>query len=254
MKLQSLFLVFLLLSAPVFSSPLPDFPFITVTGRANAELPPDKAILTFNVTKYDKNPQKALQRLGRNAAELLKMLKQHGIKKDQVESYHINKSADRKRDENYPYLPATGPVIGYQFVQSFKVYLDDISGYSKIMAALMSMKNVSQLLPEFDIDTRIEVEEELMAKAGADARHKAQLMAKGLGVRLLSVYAISADDLSLSSFFTRFGLKEKYALELAAAKAMKADFADEILFVPKTIRVSKSVNVVYKIEASALND
>lgn len=89
------------------------------------------------------------------------------------------------------------------------------------------------------------IEVELIKEAAAKAKQKAKHMASGLGVRLGSVFAFN-DSGSYASFFATFGLSTDRSGYLA--KAMRSEAENSKAFIPQYIEVSKSINVVYKIQ------
>jgi hypothetical protein len=88
------------------------------------------------------------------------------------------------------------------------------------------------------------VEEELTAKACANARRNAEQMAQGLAVELGSVFAISEDASAFADPWGAF-------TDRWDSRDVKFDIANDSkdsFFVPSTITFGKSVNVLFKIK------
>lgn len=146
---------FLLASLWLFSlsspaSPLPDFPFVAVTGSASQQVAPDQARLTFSLSTFDQNSEVAQARLNNTANAVLALLKKHGVAQAQITAFELDKSEKRRRDEHYNQLD----VLGYDLSRRFSVRLDDLSVYPALMAQLYALNGVHNLSTEFDISTR----------------------------------------------------------------------------------------------------
>lgn len=239
---------FLLASLGLFSlsspaSPLPDFPFVAVTGSASQQVAPDQARLTFSLSTFDQNSEVAQARLNNTANAVLALLKKHGIAQTQITAFELDKSEKRRRDEQYNQLD----VLGYDLRRRFLVRLNDLDAYPALMTQLYALNGVHELSTEFDISTRDSTETALVAAAAADARKKASQLAEGLGVKIHSVFAFN-DSGSFPSFFATFGISAEGSSQFAVSAARMADGDGEpAVLIPQSIEVSKTVNVIYKI-------
>jgi uncharacterized protein YggE len=225
------------------ASPLPDFPFVAVTGSASQQVAPDQARLTFSLSTFDQNSDVAQARLNNTANAVLALLKKHGIAQTQITAFELDKSEKRRRDEQYNQLD----VLGYDLRRRFLVRLNDLHAYPALMTQLYALNGVHELSTEFDISTRDSTETALVAAAAADARKKANQLAEGLGVKIHSVFAFN-DSGSFPSFFATFGFAGQASNRNRVAAGAMADSAGEpAVLIPQSIEVSKTVNVIYKI-------
>ena len=156
---------------------------------------------------------------------------------------------DIKRDVNRDSGYKRTTILGYEVSQTFKLEITDLSNYSTFIDRLITLGNIDRIYPKFDVTNKKEIERELVAEAGKDARQKADDLANAMGVKVKSVYAINQDE-SFNYYFAKFGLQEtvKVGGELYADMAMGAPDRSMNMMVPKYIRVEKKVNVVYKIK------
>lgn len=240
MKVLSLFFT-LIFSFSSFASPLPDFPFVTVTGSSNIKVAPNTANLTFNIVIYDKNSDSGKLTLDNTSLEVINLFNKFDVDKSNITSSEISKRAKRNRDNNYQELE----VIGYEFTQHFEVTLDNLKNFSEISASLLMINHIENLNSHFDINNRDAVEIELIKEAAQKAKLKATQMAAGLGVTIDSVFAFN-DTGSFPSFFATFGLNEQAYRTMRARQVLRGN-QQSALMVPQFIEVSKTVNVVYKI-------
>jgi uncharacterized protein YggE len=234
-------LVLSVFSVSTFASSIPDFPFVTVTGESVRKVEPDNAKLSFYIITFDKEAVNAKLTLDKTSKEVVKLLKANDVQEKDIISSELNKRVKRARDKSYNELG----ILGYDFIQRFEVTLHNLKRYSELTNALLATNNVENIASQFDFSKRDLVEVELIKEAAAKAKQKAKHMASGLGVRLGSVFAFN-DSGSYASFFAKFGLSTDRSGYLA--KAMRSEAENSNAFIPQYIEVSKSINVVYKIQ------
>ena len=234
--------IFLLaLSSYAYSSSIPDFPFVTVTGESTRKVAPDNAVINLEVVTFAKNSLIANEDLNKAVQKILTILKQRNVSTNAITSYEIRKEIKRARGKDgYNSLD----ILGYEVSQTFEIKLDNLEHYSTIASELIKTNNVRSIASDFDTKNRETIEVELITEAGEKAKLKAKQMALGLGVKIGSVFAIN-DSGSFDSFFATFGLNGEYGISYSKSYA-SADAGSR--FVPKHIEISKSINVVYKLE------
>ena len=89
---------------------------------------------------------------------------------------------------------------------------------------------------------------DLIAKAAAEAREKADVMAKGLGVSIDSVFAFN-DTGSFQTFFSTFGLRgEDVGQRMMRERIGVSGSRVNDIFMPQSIQITKKVNVIYKLK------
>lgn len=232
-------LFLMVLSLNSYSSNLPDFPFVTVTGESMKKVTPDKVTVGFYVTTFDKEAEDAQKSLNDSSNKAVSILSKYKIPLKNITSFEINKRAKRSRDKDYNELA----ILGYEFTQRFEVVIDNLKQYSEITNDLLSINHVENIESHFDSAAREKIEAELIKHAAQKAKLKAEQMSEGLGVELGQVFAFN-DAGSFSSFFASFGIKN----ETRAYAMMRSPTSSPNIFVPQYIEVKKSINVIYKLK------
>ncbi len=240
-KLASLLIVLTVFFQTTANANTPDFPFLTVTGEAELNIAPDKATLTFSLLAVDEKADKALTTVTNRSVEIVKYLTSKKIKKKEIESYQITKNAIRERGQNYNELQ----IKGYEVTQNFKITLNDLEQFTAILEKLLSLQNVEHINTQFDVKDRKSFEEKLVIKAGNDAYERASRLAKSVGAKIESVYAIN-DQQSYSDYVTRFNLNDNYSNVAMRMSEGKVGARGEF-FIPQEITVNRQVHVIYKI-------
>jgi uncharacterized protein YggE len=234
------YIILLAISSNVFSSPIPDFPFVTVTGDSIRKVAPDSAVINLQVLTFAKESSKAHDDLNKTIQDILTILKKNGVSTKNISSYEIRKDTKRARKKNgYNNLD----ILGYELSQTFEVKLENLEYYSTITSELTKINNVEDIASKFDVSNRENIEIELITEAGKKAKLKAKQMALGLGVKIDSVFAIN-DSGSYKSFFATFGLNTGGGINFNSPSMSVVNS----MFIPKYIEISKSINVVYKLE------
>lgn len=220
---------------------LPDFPFIYAQGFAQKEIPPNIAELNFLLKTFDENPDKAFKSLQQQSLELIKLFKEIGIADDNIESFEIKKTTIRE-NKNYQELK----VLGYDVSQRFNLKLHDLDQYSELMNKLISYRNISDFNSKFDVAERKEIEESLLIDACAESKNRAKNMANSVGGRLDSVFAVSENG--FNAIENAYGLSgSSDRMDRMFAKSSFNSNAPNLTFIPSSIKIEKSVNVIYKL-------
>lgn len=228
-------IIFLMFICNVWSSEFPDFPFISVQGKATQEVAPDTATINVDLSVFDKTSEGSMKQLKIASQKILGTLDEFEIDKDAIEATKVNKREVRERGPNNTMLA----VLGYEMSRNFSIELDKIDDYSAIAGRLLKIDGLSNVNTHFDVSNRDEIEAELTAQAGENARLEAKRMTKGLGVDVGAVYAIRQ-----GRQYSSFGASHEYSAILS--KRRGGDSA-MILFAPKTISIDRQLNVIFRL-------
>lgn len=241
MKQPMLGLVFCcMVPGGVVASPVPDFPFITVTGSAQLEVEPDTAQLRLVIRATESTAEQATTAVYRQGNALLDFLKSKDVELDAIEAAQINKEATY---QDY----SSRTITGYSATQPVTVQLKSIEHFVDIMDYLFKQPNIFSIQSQFGSSKQADYETELMAKAGADARKRAEQLSAAQGVALHSVFAISEGSRNWGSLAGDFGFGggAVYGPQMrASADGMESSS----LVMPKSIQLQQSVNVIYRLE------
>jgi len=250
-NMKNLFLIMVLCIANcAFASEILNFPYLVASGSAEIKVAPDSAKISFSVTEFSKDAKEAGIKVFKQGQAVLAIAKELGIPKEQVTSSEYTKRTKRKRDDHYNDLD----ILGYDVSQDYVIEIKKIEQYTLLADQLLKLGNIENIRTSFDVSNRQAIESDLTKQATKDARKKANDLADGMGVKIISVHALS-QDFSLSAYQAIFGVREYQGAnmsppEFVAPPALDfvPDSAASNMFVPKTIEISKSVNVVFKIK------
>jgi uncharacterized protein YggE len=222
---------------------------LIVSGSAEIKVQPDSAKISFSVTEFNKDAKEASLKVFKQGQAILAIANELGIPKEQVTSSEYRKTTKRKRDDHYNDLD----ILGYDVSQDYTIEINKIAQYSTLADQLLKLGNLENIRTSFDISNRQALEGDLLKQATKDAKRRANNLADGMGVKVISVHALS-QDFSLSSYQSVFGVRDYSGVmappEFAPPPSLDfvPDSAGSNMFVPKTIELRTSVNVVFKIK------
>jgi uncharacterized protein len=226
-----------LLAANLAASPIPDFPFIAVAGRASREVAPDKAAIVFTVLFHAKESEEAVRQVNETLKALVSGLTELGVTEKDVRAHDLNKVAVREKSGDYNQLN----ILGYDVSREVKVVINDLKRYPAVIRRMMNTNNVTSVSSDFDVNNREQIEAELMIKACQDARKRADQMAKSVGTKVSGVFAVS--DKELYDVGERFGFGYSGVFRDGAPPE-----EDVPVFVPSTIELVSNVDVLYRLD------
>lgn len=245
MKLNdSAILIGCLFSMTAQASPVPDFPFITVTGSATLGVEPDMAQIRLMIRANENTAEQATNAVYGQGNALLDYLKSKGVELNAIEAAQINKEATY---QDY----SSRTITGYSATQAVSVALATIEHYVEIMDYLFKQPNIFSIQGQFGSSKQASYEMELMAKAGADARNRAEQLSAAQGVSLHSVFAISEGSRNWGNLAGDFGFGGGgvYGAQLRASADGMASVDKSSLVLPKHIQLQQSVNVIYRLKS-----
>jgi uncharacterized protein len=228
-----------LLVGAVHATDWPSEPFVYAIGEAERNVPPDNSTITFTVSAFAERPEDAVKVVFDRAAEVARIFLEAGVSRDDIDAHQISKSIVRKRDDDIE-----SNYLGYDVNQEFTIRLRDLTKYGGVLDQLLSTSNVSWIHAQFDTTHRNEIEAEMVAAASADAKRRAESMARGMGASLEKVFA--ASESPLESAGAQFGLGADYD----ARRLPQAAYARprDTIFVPTSLRIGKRVYAIFFIK------
>jgi uncharacterized protein len=227
-----------------FANNLPDFPFVVAKGFAEVEVKPDVATIQLRIEAVAPESDLALGKVNIATTAVINAIEKYKIPLENITATDIEKSTRRNRGGSMNQLE----VIGYQVSRNMTINLDDISHYAELMSDIVSIDNIYNANASFDVKKRNEIKASLMQSASDDAKQRAHQMAESLGTKIHSVYAISESN-SFDSLFASFGAQSyQSARPEMRAKMIQSSTGGTLMFVPKSINISKSINVVFRIK------
>ena len=215
---------------------------IRVTGNGLIRLQPDTTCITMTLTGLDPDYGEALRRSGADAETLRGVLTGFGFARTDLKTvrFHVDTEYEGYQDEDGSYRQRFS---GYRFRHVLKVEFDsDSDRLGKILYALANCG----VTPEFRISYTVRDQEAaknaLLGKAVADAREKAELLARAGGVALRDIQTIDYSWGAVS--FESAPLFDGVMAKSRMAAGASCDPGIE----PDEIEVSDTVTVTWEIQ------
>ena len=217
---------------------------ITVNGEGKVSAVPDLATISFTVSEDATTQSAAQDAMAKKVNAALDVLKKQGIadKDVQTSSYSVNPKYNYPEpcaaDSVRPCIYNSNPtIIGYTASESVTVKVRKTDAVGTVVTALGGAGISNVYGPNFTIEDPNAIQDQARAKAIADARSKADELAKELGVRLVRVVN-----------FTENGGGGYPMPYMAAGKSMSADAAPTVPQIPTgENEVTVDVSVTYEI-------
>ena len=161
-------------------------PTLSVDGEGTGIAAPDRATVTIGVTSQASDAGKAQNSNALTTEQVNKAIKALGIEAKDIQtnnySFHpIYRTSDNRRHE----------ISGYTVNNSIIVIVRDITKTGKVIdAALNAGANQIHSL-DFAASNTQAIRKEALTKAVQDARDKADILAQGLGKRIIGIRNVS---------------------------------------------------------------
>lgn len=171
---------------------LPNQPFLYVEGTAKIDKEPDLVSFDFSIEARNADEGKANQEVQAKAKKVFAILKEAQVQDRDVVAQDLQSEAEFERDEADS--QKRGKQIGYLVTRGFRVTVRDLTKYGKLGDQIMNLGGVKLSYMSSDLSNRDKVGEELWPKAIANARETAEKTLKPMGMKIDSVFAVSAID------------------------------------------------------------
>lgn len=167
---------------------LPGQPYIYVQGKAEIEKPADMVTLRFNVIGRAPTERKANAEAQEKANKVFDLVKTGKITNDDVIAETVLSEPQFQSEENYQ---RRGKIIGYTVTRPFQVKVRDVTTFPKLVDDLIALTAVEFSGIDGGLQKQSEMEQELWAKAVANAHDQAEKTLKSVSMQIDSVFAIS---------------------------------------------------------------
>ena len=215
---------------------------IRATGSGLIRLQPDTTCITMTLTGLDPDYGEALRRSGADTETLRGVLTGFGFARTDLKtlSFHVSTEYESFQDENNTYKER---FAGYRFRHVLKVEFDsDNDRLGKVLYALANGSVSPELRISFTVRDQEAAKKALLAKAVADAREKAELLALAGGVALRDIQTIDYSWGAVS--FESAPLFDGVMAKSRMAAGASCDPGIE----PDEIEVSDTVTVTWEIQ------
>ena len=216
---------------------------ISITGKASLKQKVDQIEMGLVLDKLDKDYQKAYQKAASDLKQLQEVLQGLGFAEDECKTQDFNVSTEyesqRDKDGNYRDV-----FKGYRLSHSLQLTFPfDPIRLNAVLAGISSLKAKPQLNVRFTVADKEACRKQLLKKAAADARQKAQLLSEELGAQLAEIMEIRYENGGYDFYSpTRYGT----GAMLKNARAEEA--LDAMSFAPEDVRISDTVSCIWKLQ------
>ena len=217
---------------------------IKVTGRGRLSVKPDTIRLIITQTEREKTYDDAIKASTEQKKSLTDMIEGHGFKREDLKTLSFDVHAEY---ENYEARDKSWKqrLVGYRYMHRMKLEFPVESGkLGHMLAALMECKGEPEFTIQYTISDPDGVKNELLAKAVANSRTRAEVLAGAAGVSLGEIHFI---DYSWSEVeFVATPMNDMRLMKCAIPGAQAAPVAPDIE--PNNIEVSDTVTVEWEIK------
>lgn len=225
------FVLILLSSATVFAQENPAV--LRVAGSDTVMVKPDMAFVVFSVTSRAQEAAHARSENEAQSAATLNALRDHGVAERHIRvvSARVTQEWERRDDRRVR--------VGFIATQIVMITVADLNHLPEIIDSLFDVDIVQLSGISYDISNRQEVEDEALRRAIANARHKADLMAREIGAHIYGVQRIAE---GVEEYRATQGIQLRGA---GAPSSSETSLPDA--YAPGEITVRAAVTIEYKI-------
>jgi uncharacterized protein YggE len=239
-RLCNAVLVLLLATGAAHASPVPDYPFVHVTGSAFQAVVPDIGSLDFEVVAQDADPAAARAVLETRVGEVRALMRQFGMDPEDAVVREVRQGI--RKDGR----AADGTPL-YELRCDVHINVRNLANWAPLAGGLLGKPNLDGFASAFDRSDMQKIDEELMTQAIQDARRKADVMAAGFGRRVGGVMAATPDG--LKNLGTAMGLEREDFRRPRSADATRAqDVEREQLLAVPAMKLRQPVDVIFRLE------
>lgn len=190
LKLASLAACALLLPAWTFAAESGHPRTISVSGQGEIQAEPDRALVMLGIESRKPKMEDARAQVAKTVEAVLKLTREMKIDQKYVRTTRVNVQPEYNWDNN----ARERNLIGYYVSRQIEVDLRDLDKLGQLLERSFDL-GVNQVgEPRLDSSKRRDLEREALAKAVADARLNAEVVAKAAGARLGPPRTISASS------------------------------------------------------------
>lgn len=211
---------------------------ISITGVGEVSAVPDVSTINFTIrSSNDSNDTQALQdEVAKKADAVFAKLKELGIEeKDlQTSNYSVN--------PKYSYKDGVSTVVGYEASESINVKVRNTENVSKVLNVL-ALEQVTEVYgPNFDVDDIQKVKDEARDLAIKDAKEKADVLSKSLGVKIKRIVGYSDDTGNYAPIPMMYSAKAEVMNQVGGAMGRDANIVEG------EQKVNSTVTITFQIE------
>jgi uncharacterized protein YggE len=185
-------LLLCLLAAPVFAQ---NAPFVAVHGEADLQVVPDVFPISFDIHAQGMDIARAQSRVEEITRAVLQQARSLGLDDRSIEVGSISIQPRNRYDEK----SKQSVFIGNEYQRTIFLRFHDLESLRKQVAAIPAGENVEVETASFELSNAPEVRRKLLTDAIANAKAAAEIMAAGIGRKVLKAQSISTSPMALQS-------------------------------------------------------
>lgn len=202
----------------------------TATGTGRTLAAPDMAEMTFGVSALEPEADVALEKVSAAAASITEAVKKAGVSADDIKTANVS-----VYPEYSGYDDGTPQISGYRASVQVRVKVRDLGTLGDVIAAASGAGANEIGGPSFMLDDDAGAQDEAITDAIADARRRAETMAKATGKSLGAIVSVAETGVSIPPIY--------HGVEARAA----ADGAG-VPIEPGQLDVTANVTVVFELK------
>lgn len=206
---------------------------ITLSGHGEVSAVPDIASISFSIESSKATQSASSDEVNTKTKKILDFLKSSGaeerdIKTENYSSYPKYSNPEpcyqsSNFSEIMPCRPVESKIVGYTVSQSISVKIRKVDDSSKIIDGINAIGVTNMYGPNLAIDNEDGLKAEARKKAIEDARQKAKVLAKDLGVNLGRVANFSESGNFYPMYYAKDAMMESSAVSSAPAELPKGE-------------------------------
>lgn len=164
---------------------------IRVTGKGKISVKPDTIRILINMSSVEETYEKAITESGEKKAELAHALEKIGFKSKDLKtvSFHVNTEYESYQDQNNFWKQR---LLGYKYMREMKLQFPmDAMKLGQVAAAIAHCSASPEFSIEYTVADPEAMKNALIARAVADSKAKAEVIAIAAGVGLGEIQVIN---------------------------------------------------------------
>lgn len=215
---------------------------ITVSGKGEVVAVSDIATLSVNLSKDGTTAKEAQNLLNEQITKTLEYLKTQKIEDKDIKSEYggLNPKYSYESTACFTYpCPQKDPkIVGYTATQSITIKVREVDSANEVRTGLATIGLTNISGPTFSIDNQDALNDQARSRAIVDAKEKAKILAKQLGVRLGDIMSFSEGGNSYPMMYAKGGMMMDSAMAVSAPTPELPKGENKII---------SNVNIVYEI-------
>ncbi|MCE5191039.1 MAG: SIMPL domain-containing protein [Actinomycetia bacterium] len=203
---------------------------VTATGEGKAVAAPDQADMNFGITTQGTDAKKTLDDAARKADAIIAALKKAGVAKEDLQTSGVNVYPQQDYSSG-----KTPRITGYQASVQVRATIKDMAKIGDVINAGTGAGANEVSGPAFTLSDQAASRTDAIDKAIADAKSRAEVMAKAAGKSVGDVLGISETGVSVPPI-------------MYGAVKTAADAAGSVPIETGTLDVTANVTVVFELK------